>query len=57
MIEQQNSKQHQDQALVERLRVEYKKQKIEGEGNLGIVSLLKSVPEDEGQATEEDQTS
>ena len=57
ITEQQNPEQHQVQAHVEKLRVHYKKQKLEGDGNLGIVSLLKSVPEDEGQAIEEDGTS
>ena len=34
-----------DQAQVERLRVHYKRQKLEGEGNLGIVGLIEPAPE------------
>jgi len=56
ITEQQNPEKHQVQAHVEKLRVHYKKQKLEGDGNLGIVSLLKSVQEDEGQVKEEART-
>ena len=32
---------------MEKLRVHYKRQKLEGDGNLGIVSLMKPVPKEE----------
>ena len=47
ITEQQNPERHQVQAQVEKLRVHYKRQKLEGDGNLGIVSLMKPVPKEE----------
>ena len=47
IMEQQNPERHQVQAQVEKLRVHYKRQKLEGDGNLGIVSLMKPVPKEE----------
>jgi hypothetical protein len=47
ITEQQNPERHQVQAQVEKLRVHYKRQKLEGDGNLGIVSLMKPDPKEE----------
>ena len=42
---QQDQEGQPDQAQVERLRVHYKRQKLEGEGNLGIVCLMEPAEE------------